>query len=118
MKPRWFASRGTAEPARNYLRALDGIMIEALFYGFDKYGEPTDSEETKYILGYLDRMKSSGLEYFALDYNDKSDVQQAARQKLRDLNALYYAAPPPDKQLSTLSESTAHTNWCEPAYHR
>lgn len=99
-----FASRGTAEPARNYLRALDGIMIEAPFYGFDKYGEPTDSEETKYILGYLDRMKSSGLEYFALDYTDKSDAQQAARQKLRDLNALYYAAPPPDKQLSTLAK--------------
>ncbi len=99
-----FASRGTAEPARNYLRALDGIMIEAPFYGYDNYGEPTDSEETKYILGYLERLKSAGLEYFTLDYTDKSDAQQAARQKLSGLDALYYAAPPPDKQLSTLAK--------------
>lgn len=99
-----FASRGTAEPARNYLRSLDGIMVEAPFYGYDAYGDPTDSEETKYILGYLDRLKSTGLQYFALDYTDKIDAQQTARQKLRDLNALYYAAPPPDKQLSTLAK--------------
>ncbi|WP_417815637.1 hypothetical protein [Thalassospira alkalitolerans] len=100
-----FAARGTAEPARDYLRALDGIMIEAPFYGYEKYGEPTDGEESKYILGFMERLKAIGLRYFALDYTDKSDAQQAARQKIRNFDALYYAAPPPDKQLSTLAKT-------------
>lgn len=98
-----FALRGTAEPARDYLRALDGILIEAPFYGFDTYGAPTDTEETKYILGYLERMKLEGLQYLILDYTDNPADMRKARQQIADLNALYYAAPPPGMQLSSLA---------------
>ena len=98
-----FATRGTAEPARDYLRALDGILIEAPFYGYDKYGEPTNTEETKYILGYLERLKLEGLQYLLVDYTNKVDDMQKARQQVSGLDALYYAAPPPGMQLSSLA---------------
>ncbi|NIZ03387.1 hypothetical protein HCZ99_17475 [Thalassospira lucentensis] len=98
-----FAARGTAEPARDYLRALDGILVEAPFYGYDTYGAATDSEETKYILGYLERIKLEGLQYLIVDYTNKTADMQKARRQLSDLDALYYAAPPPDKQLSSLA---------------
>ncbi|MEQ9347203.1 MAG: hypothetical protein RIG26_12240 [Thalassospira sp.] len=100
-----FAARGTAEPARNYLRALDGIMTEAPFYGFNhKYGEATEGEETKYILGYLERLKLEGLQYLVVDYTNKLDDMQKARQQISGLDALYYAAPPPGMQLSSLAK--------------
>ncbi|WP_242513039.1 hypothetical protein [Thalassospira povalilytica] len=99
-----FAARGTAEPARDYLRALDGILTEAPFFGYDNYGEPTEDEESKYILGYLERLKYEGLKYLVVDYTDKLGDMQTARQRLSGLDALYYAAPPPGMQLSSLAK--------------
>jgi cysteinyl-tRNA synthetase len=99
-----FAARGTAEPARNYLRALDGLMIEAPFYGFENYGEPTNAEETKYILGYLERLKFEGLQYLIVDYTQTWADMQKARQQLSGMDALYYGAPPPGMQLSSLAK--------------
>ncbi|MDG4721270.1 MULTISPECIES: endo alpha-1,4 polygalactosaminidase [Thalassospira] len=99
-----FATRGTAEPARDYLRALDGILSEAPFYGYEHYGEKTKEAETKYILGYLERLKYEGLQYLVVDYTNNSDEMQAAREQLSGLDALYYAAPPPGKQLSSLAK--------------
>lgn len=99
-----FATRGVAEPARNYLRALDGILVEAPFYGFENYGEATNAEETKYILGYLERLKLEGLQYLAVDYTENRSDMDKARAQLRGLDALYYAAPPPGMQLSSLAK--------------
>lgn len=99
-----FAARGTAEPARDYLRALDGILSEAPFFGYENYGEPTNGEESKYILGYLDRLKLEGLKYLIVDYTNKIENMQAARKQLSGLDAIYYAAPPPGMQLSTLAK--------------
>lgn len=78
-----FATRGVAEPARNYLRALDGILVEAPFYGFEKYGEATNAEETKYILGYLERLNLEGLQYLAVDYTENRSDMDKARAQLR-----------------------------------
>ncbi|MDP2700088.1 hypothetical protein [Thalassospira sp.] len=100
-----FATRGTAEPARNYIRSLDGLMIESPFYGIDSYGVATEKSESDYILGYLNRLKADGLRYFMIDYTDKIEDVRAAMGKLSGLNALYYAAPPPDKQLSSLTRT-------------
>lgn len=99
-----FAARGTAEPARDYVRALDGILTEAPFYGYENYGEKTKEAETKYILGYLERLKYEGLQYLVVDYTNKAEEMQAARKQLSGLDALYYAAPPPGKQLSSLAK--------------
>lgn len=99
-----FDTRGVAEPARNYLRALDAILVEAPFYGFENYGEPTNAEETKYILGYLERLKLEGLQYLAVDYTENRADMNKARAQLKGLDALYYAAPPPGMQLSSLAK--------------
>lgn len=99
-----FAARGTAEPARNYLRALDGIMVDAPFYGYENYAEATNGEETKYILGYLERLKYEGLKYFVVDYTNKWSDMQAARQQISAYDPLYYGAPPPGMQLSSLAK--------------
>ncbi|MCC9625530.1 hypothetical protein LPB41_27980 [Thalassospira sp. MA62] len=103
-----FATRGTAEPARNYLRALDGILVEAPFYGYENYGEATETPETDYIMGYLERMKLEGLQYLFLDYtNNASNIATARQKSAQYENSLYYAAPPPDKQLSSLAKVPA-----------
>lgn len=98
-----FASRGIAKPASGYIHALDGVMIEAPFYGMSKYGEATDPVETEYIDGYIKRLsQTSSLRFYIQDYTDKQAQMNAARQKIKGLPGLYYAAPPPGKQLAAL----------------
>ncbi|WP_417829473.1 hypothetical protein [Thalassospira sp.] len=99
-----FTMRGIAEPARDYLRALDGLLVEAPFYGFEEYGVPTNTEETEYILGYLERLKLEGLQYFAVDYTENRADINKARAEISKYDALYYAAPPPGMQLSSLTK--------------
>lgn len=99
-----FTMRGIAEPARDYLRALDGLLVEAPFYGFEEYGVPTNAEETEYILGYLERLKLEGLQYFAVDYTENRADINKARAEISKYDALYYAAPPPGMQLSSLTK--------------
>jgi len=54
--------------ANNYVNVLDGLGREDLFYGYDGDNVPTPVESTDWMLAYLDRAKSLGIEVLAIDY--------------------------------------------------
>ena len=61
---------GSAEgPFSNaYLEAIDGLGREDLFYGYEQDNEPTSSEATAWMLGYLQRAALHDIEVLVTDY--------------------------------------------------
>ncbi|WP_245835468.1 endo alpha-1,4 polygalactosaminidase [Thalassospira mesophila] len=107
IEPGLFVTKSDAKPARNYIRALDGILVEAPNYGRDGYNKETGEGEVKYDRQYLERLSNTGMQFFMLDYTDKPENIRKARDKMKDLTPLYYAAPPPDMQLAALAKVPA-----------
>jgi len=74
-----------ASLATDYVAAIDGLGCEDLFYGYEEDNEPTPSDATEWMLGYLDRAESLGIEVLAIDYCwdrtriDDSAIRNAAR---------------------------------------
>ena len=54
--------------AADYIDAIDGLGREDLFYGYSADNEPTPVESTEWMLTYLDRAESLGIEVLAIDY--------------------------------------------------
>ncbi|WP_252509817.1 endo alpha-1,4 polygalactosaminidase [Thalassospira sp. TSL5-1] len=104
IEPGLFVTKSDAKPARNFIRALDGFLVEAPRYGRDGYNKETAEGEVKYDQQYLERLSNTGMRFFMLDYTDKMENIRKSRQNLKDLDPLYYAAPPPDMQLSALAK--------------
>ncbi len=72
-------------PARAYLRALDGIMQEGLFFeearGDRPFGAPTIPERQTPMLALTDYAKNNGLKILALDYGkDTKTIDEARKQ--------------------------------------
>ena len=107
IEPGLFVTKSDAKPARNFIRALDGFLVEAPRYGRDGYNKETPEGEVKYDQQYLERLSNTGMRFFMLDYTNKMENILKARKNLKNLNPLYYAAPPPDMQLSALAEVPA-----------
>ncbi|PKR55311.1 endo alpha-1,4 polygalactosaminidase [Thalassospira marina] len=104
IEPGLFVTKSDAKPARNFIRALDGFLIEAPRYGRDGYNKETVEGEVKYDEQYLERLSDTGMRFFMLDYTDKIENIRKSRESVKDLNPLYYAAPPPDMQLAALAK--------------
>lgn len=51
-----------------YVSAIDGVGREDLFYGYDTDDEATPPEEAEYLIGFLDRAESMGIEALVTDY--------------------------------------------------
>lgn len=58
----------SASLANDYVRAIDGLGREDLFYGYSNDNKPTPAEATEWMLSYLDRAESLGIEVLAIDY--------------------------------------------------
>lgn len=58
----------TASLAGDYVRAIDGLGREDLFYGYTADNESTPIAATNWMLSYLDRAESEGIEVLAIDY--------------------------------------------------
>ena len=104
IEPGLFVTKSDAKPARNFIRALDGMLIEAPNYGRDGYNKETGEGEVKYDQQYLERLSDTGMRFFMLDYTDKLENIRKSRAKTSKMDPLYYAAPPPDMQLAALAK--------------
>ncbi len=58
----------TGPLAGDYVAAIDGLGREDLFYGYDADNQPTPSQSTDWMLSYLDRAESLGVEVMVIDY--------------------------------------------------
>ncbi len=61
--------------ARTYIKSIDGILIDGLFFGQDEVGEATKPEKLEKILNYVRLAKKNNLNVMVMDY--VNSVQQA-----------------------------------------
>jgi cysteinyl-tRNA synthetase len=57
-----------ALPARTYMRSIDGVLQEALFYGLPEMDKPTDTDRRDALLKLADVAKKGGLKVMVMDY--------------------------------------------------
>ncbi len=58
----------TGPPAKDYIKAIDGVGREDLFYGYEEDDRPTPESERDYMISFLDLAQSQGLEVLVTDY--------------------------------------------------
>ncbi len=55
-------------PALNYLKAIDAVGQEDLFYGYPEFNQPTPKPDITYLLKHLEIAKNQGKEVLVTDY--------------------------------------------------
>ncbi len=110
-------------PARTYIRSIDGVLQEAMFFGKPIFGKPnTNKESQEQTLKLAEQAQKSGLKVFTMDFArtpaviDKALRMNAAKKfipfvapaKGRDLNSLppYPKRPVNENPNSIVSLST------------
>lgn len=58
----------SGSPAANYIRMINGIGQEDLFYGYDADNVATKAEDRDYLLAWMDYAKGQGLKVLVTDY--------------------------------------------------
>ena len=68
-------------PARTYMRSIDGVMVDGLFFGNRVFGEPTSTVRTERNLRLTEMAKANGLKVFVMDYGtDPKTVDESNRR--------------------------------------
>jgi cysteinyl-tRNA synthetase len=82
-------------PARTYMRSIDGVMMDGLFFGNRIFGEPVSDEIRARSLRLTDIAKNNGLSVFVMDYGaDRKTVDESRRlNKAKDYNSITVHAP-------------------------
>ena len=62
-----------------YLNALDGLLVDGAFYGYESYETPTRADDQRAQLGAAEAMKKQGRHVLSIDYcKDGKHVSDAA----------------------------------------
>ena len=82
-------------PARTYMRSIDGVMMDGLFFGDRVFGEPIADEIRARRLRLTDMAKNNGLSVFVMDYGtDPETVDESHRlNRERGYNSITVHAP-------------------------
>ncbi len=68
-------------PARTYMRSIDGVMVDGLFFGNRVFGEPTSAVRTGRNLRLTEMAKANGLKVLVMDYGtDPKTVDESNRR--------------------------------------
>jgi cysteinyl-tRNA synthetase, unknown class len=60
-------------PDQNYLKAVDGIGQENVFYGYSYDNEPTADDDTEFFSSLLDIFKNNGKKIMVVDFCESED---------------------------------------------
>jgi cysteinyl-tRNA synthetase len=101
-------------PDGAYLAAIDGLLIDGLYYGHDRYDEPIRSDDSALLTPCAELMTRQGRRVFEIDYckDPKHRADAAARAQKQHLIA--YLDGDGDKSLSRIpaappaTENAAH----------
>ena len=67
-------------PARTYMRTIDGVLIDGLFFGDRVFGEPVADEIRARNLRLMGIAKNNGLSVFVMDYGtDHKTIEESNR---------------------------------------
>ena len=72
-----------APPARTYLRALDGLVAEGMFFTEQRPGTPPPSERQVKMLKLANFAKNNGVHVFTLDYGNGKEFVDIAHTEAR-----------------------------------
>ncbi|MEQ8193682.1 MAG: hypothetical protein RIB59_04255 [Rhodospirillales bacterium] len=70
-------------PARTYMRSLDGILVNGLFYGGEAFGQPTDKKILETRLPLVNWAQTNGLKVLVIDYaKSPREIDEALKLNL------------------------------------
>ena len=88
------------ERAADYLKAIDGVGREDLFFGYDTDNRATDPEDTNYLLQYLEICQERKIRVLATDYCHTTSRMEDSYRLNADHGFLSFAAP--DRELNLI----------------
>ena len=85
-------TRDSAVTAGAYLKAIDGVLVEGLFYGRQEFGQKTAPDQQEDATTYIDDLKAFGVPVMTLDYTDNRAITQKIYQQARELADLVFVS--------------------------
>ena len=102
-----FNTRDNAMTAGAYVKAIDGVLIEGLFYGNEEFGKETHPDDHEYYTTYIDDLKQLGVPIMTLDYVNHRATMQKIYQQASELADLVFVSDAPHFALNNLPEYPA-----------
>lgn len=90
-------------PARTYMHAIDGVMIEGLYFDKKVFGEPTPDYRRKKNLEMAKLARENGLTVMVVDYTADRQAIEESYIRSRQHDFISYAAPGPFDHLNKLA---------------
>ncbi|MDP7652242.1 MAG: endo alpha-1,4 polygalactosaminidase [Rhodospirillales bacterium] len=82
-----------ALPARTYMRSIDGVLQEAMFYGLPEMDKPTTKDRRDALLNLAGVAKKGGVKVLVLDYAKTPKTIDAAYRASRAKGLVGFVAP-------------------------
>ncbi|MBT3359845.1 MAG: hypothetical protein HN403_09495 [Rhodospirillales bacterium] len=89
-------------PARTYLRSINGIVQEGLFYGVPEIGKPTDEKRRERLLPLARMAKKVGLKVLVMDYVKSPKTVDTARRMAVKEDFVFFGSPSRGADISTV----------------
>ncbi len=87
------ADEDVRNPARTYMRSINGIVQEGLFYGIPEIGKPTDEKRRERLLPLARMAKKTGLKVLVVDYAKAPETVDAARRLAAKEGFVFFGTP-------------------------
>jgi cysteinyl-tRNA synthetase, unknown class len=92
-----------ASPARAYMRSIDGVLQESMFYGHPKLGMARNEAGRENLLRHADRAVANGLKVMVLDYARAPNKIDEFYRLSASRDYIPYAAPDIGAGLSAIA---------------
>ena len=92
-----------------YLNALDGLLVDGLFYGYETYETPTRPSDQAALLAAVQAMQKQGRHTLSIDYCKEGKHQADALAQARKAKLLPYIDSEGDKLLGRIPTAAPAT---------
>lgn len=89
-------------PARAYIRSIDGVIKDGLFFGKRVFGEPPPEEILARHLRLTDIAKANGLRVLVVDYGTDPKTADESRRRNKEKGYVSITVPAPLADLNSL----------------
>lgn len=89
--------------ARTYMHAIDGVLVDALYFDKKVFGEPTSEVKRTTKLKLTKIAQENGLAVMVLDYTADRNAIEQSYVRNRQNGYISYAAPAPIERLNRLA---------------
>ena len=89
-------------PARTYMRSIDGVVVDGLFYGRQSFGLPTDKKVLENRLPLVNQAVNNGIKTLVIDYVKSPQEAQESIKLNKARNFIPFASMTPRNILNTI----------------